>query len=108
MPGRSTYAAVALVALFAAVLAPAAERMPDKAVGSTSLKPPAPLDTQAMNAMLRADRDKDGVLSREELEHYDMGLARRFKDADGDGDGRLTFHEFEKLGPAPETAASSR
>jgi Ca2+-binding EF-hand superfamily protein len=90
------------------MVAPAAERVPPKAVGLTSLKPPAALDTEAMNAMLRADRDKDGTLSREELEQYDLGLARRFKDVDGDHDGRLTFYEFEKLVPAPETSASSR
>jgi Ca2+-binding EF-hand superfamily protein len=59
-----------------------------------------------MNAMLRADRDKDGTLSREELEHYDMGLAKRFKDVDNDRDGRLTLYEFEKLLGAPEASAS--
>jgi Ca2+-binding EF-hand superfamily protein len=80
--------------------------MSDKAVGSTSLRPPVPLDTNAMNAMLRADRDKDGTLSREELEHYDMGLAKRFKDVDNDRDGRLTLYEFEKLLGDPETSAS--
>ena len=78
---------------------PAAEHAPGKAVGSTSLKPPVPLDTEAMNVMLRADRDKDGTLSRDELEQYDLALARRFGDADADHDGKLSFYEFEKLLP---------
>jgi len=50
-----------------------------------------------MNAMLRADRDKDGTLSREELDQYDLTLSRRFSEADADKDGKLTFYEFEKL-----------
>ena len=61
-----------------------------------------------MSAMLRADRDKDGVLSREELEQYDVSLARRFREADGDRDGRLTLIEFEKLLLPPQTSASRR
>ena len=77
----------------------------DKPVGMTVLRPPVPLDSHAMNAMLRADRDKDGVLSREELEQYDMSLARRFKEADADRDGKLTLYEFEKILPPPETSA---
>lgn len=106
---RRTCFAVAMVAVSLAVIAPAAERpQSDKPVGSTSLRPPVPLDSHAMNAMLRADRDKDGTLSREELEHYDMGLARRFKEVDADRDGKLTLYEFEKLLVAPETAASRR
>lgn len=95
------YPTVLVVAAFASVIgvvaSGAAERVPGKAVGSTSLKPPAPLDTEAMNAMLRADRDKDGTLSREELEQYDLALGRRFGDADADRDGKLSFYEFEKL-----------
>ena len=65
--------------------------------GSTASSLPAALDSEAMNRMLKADRDKDGTLSREELEQYDLTLARRFKEVDSDGDGRLTLHEFEKL-----------
>lgn len=80
----------------------------DKPVGTTAQRPPVPLDSEAMNAMLRADRDKDGVLSREELEHYDMGLSRRFREVDADRDGRLTLYEFEKLLAAPDAAASRR
>ena len=73
--------------------------------GSTLLRAPVPLDTKAMKAMLRADRDKDGVLTREELEHYDLSLAGRFSAADSDHDGKLTFYEFERLF-APQNAAS--
>ena len=60
----------------------------------------------AMGAMLRADRDKDGVLSRAELEQYDLGLARRFKEADTDHDGKLNFSEFERLFATPDTSVS--
>jgi hypothetical protein len=77
----------------------------DKPVGTTAQRPPVPLDSEAMNAMLRADRDKDGVLSREELEQYDMGLTRRLKEVDADHDGRLTLYEFERLLAAPEASA---
>ena len=79
----------------------------DRPVGSTSLRPPAPLDSHTMGSMLRADRDKDGVVSREELEHYDVGLARRFKEVDADKDGRLTLYEFEKL-LGPDTTVGRR
>ena len=97
--GLSTVAAAfaALIALSAS--AEAAQR----GVGSTAQRPPVPLDSTAMNAMLRADRDKDGTLTREELDRYDLGLGRRFRDVDADRDGRLTLYEFEKLlSPAPQ------
>jgi hypothetical protein len=99
MKGRRTWLVTAAIASALAFTAIAAERSPsaDKPVGPTAVRPPLPLDSEAMNAMLRADRDKDGTLSREELEQYDMGLARRFKDVDGDRDGKLTLYEFEKL-----------
>ena len=64
------------------------------------------VESHAMSAMLRADRDKDGVLSRGELEQYDLALARRFKEADADRDGKLNFSEFEKLFATPESSAS--
>ena len=62
--------------------------------------------SHAMNAMLRADRDKDGLLSRGELEQYDLALARRFKEADADRDSKLSFSEFEKLFSTPDSSAS--
>lgn len=99
MRHRSFWSLLVLLTALAAIGISAAERAPDKAVGSTSLKPPAVLDTRAMNAMLRADSDKDGTLSQQELEQYDLTLARRFGEADTDGDGKLTFYEFEKLLP---------
>ena len=108
MHGRKACAIAAIFSVFGAASIPAAERPSGKAVGSTSLRPPAPLDSEAMNAMLRADVDKDGTLTREELEQYDLGLARRFREADADRDGKLTFYEFEKLLGPPETSASSR
>ena len=102
---RSTGVGIAAIAIVLAAAAQAADGLSaDKAVGSTVLQPPAPLDTRAMNAMLRADRDKDGALSPQELEHYDVGLARRFKEVDSDRDGKLTLHEFEKLLPSVTAA----
>ena len=80
----------------------------DKPVGTTAQRPPVPLDSEAMNAMLRADRDKDGVLSREELEHYDMSLTRRLNEVDADRDGRLTLYEFEVLLEDPHPARTQR
>jgi Ca2+-binding EF-hand superfamily protein len=77
-------------------------------VGTISPRPTIALDSQAMQAMLRADRDKDGVLSRDEVDHYDMSLGRRFKEADTDRDGKLTFYEFEKLLAPRETSAGRR
>jgi hypothetical protein len=59
--------------------------------------PQSALNSPAMQAMLRADRDKDGTLSREELEEYDLTLGRRFADADWDQNGRLSLYEFESL-----------
>ena len=101
MDSRYTCRMVAALGVLVALGALAA----DKPVGMTVLRPPVPIDSHAMNAMLRADRDKDGVLSRDELEQYDMTLARRFKEADGDRDGKLTLYEFEKILPLPETSA---
>ena len=102
LDSRRKCRALALIGLTLALGAFAADKPP---VGMTVLRPPVPLDSQAMNAMLRADKDKDGVLSREELEHYDLSLARRFKEVDADRDGKLTLYEFEKLIVAPETSA---
>lgn len=79
-----------------------------KGVGTTAERPPASFDPQAMDAMLRADRDKDGVLSRAELDRYDLSLARRFSEVDSDRDGKLTLYEFEKLVAPSETAAARR
>lgn len=106
MKPRNAWLAAAAVAAVCAVSAPAADRSSsNKAVSSTEVRPPVPLDTHAMNAMLRADRDKDGTLSPQELEQYNLGLARRFRDADADGDGRLTLYEFETLLAPPESSA---
>ena len=103
--GRAAAIGVLLaLSTLAANSPPAAER----AVGSTAQRPPVPLDSQAMNAMLRADRDKDGTLSREELDRYDLGLARRFHEVDADRDGKLTLYEFEKLIPVTEPTISRR
>jgi hypothetical protein len=71
--------------------APAAERV------APADWPRSALNSPAMNVMLRADRDKDGMLSREELEEYDITLGPRFVEADWDQNGKLTLHELESL-----------
>lgn len=76
--------------------------------GSTLLRPSVPLDSKAMKAMLRADRDKDGVLSVEELDQYDLTLGPRFREVDSDRDGRLTLYEFELLLEDPHPATTRR
>jgi hypothetical protein len=76
--------------------------------GSTPSSTLTLLDSEAMNHMLRADLDKDGTLSREELERYDLGLARRFREADLDRDGKLTLYEFEKLLTPRRTPVSTK
>jgi hypothetical protein len=75
-----------------------------------SERPVAPLlDSPAMNAMLRADGDKDGVLSREELDRYDLTLGPRFREADSDRDGKLTLHELDALlSPESEAVGATR
>jgi hypothetical protein len=83
------------------------ERVPASATALVAERPATArvasvLNSPAMNAMLRADRDKDGMLSREELDEYDLTLGRRFVDADADRNGRLTLRELETLFGAPE------
>lgn len=69
--------------------------------GTLSRNAAAALGSPAMSAMLRADRDKDGVLTREELDQYDLTLGRRFTEADADANGKLTLFELETvLGPS--------
>jgi hypothetical protein len=96
--GRARIAALSLIAV--AAIAAAAVSASEKGSAAASQS----LDTPAMNAMLRADRDKDGLLSREELDQYDLTTGRRFRQADGDRDGKLTLYEFETL-LAPDAAA---
>jgi hypothetical protein len=87
----------------------ASERVPANATAFVADRPlptrtgaAAVLDSPAMNAMLRADRNKDGLLSREELDEYDLALGRRFSEADADHNGRLTLPEFETLFAGPD------
>jgi hypothetical protein len=86
-------------AMLASFCARAADNIPasELARGSTSSSTLHLIDSEAMNRMLRADRDKNGTLSREELEQYDAALSKRFREVDVDRDGKLTLYEFEKL-----------
>jgi hypothetical protein len=89
----------AMGALLGAVIAAAAAPVAAAAPGDW---PQSALKSPAMGAMLRADLDKDGMLSREEVEEYDLTLGRRFIDVDWDQNGKLTLYEFEFLLGAPE------
>jgi hypothetical protein len=81
----------------------------DRYAGAAAALQHFPLrEPDAMNIMLRADRDKDGVLSLEELEQYDLTIAHRFREADRDRDGKLTYDELERLLSAPERSAASQ
>ena len=96
-PGALALFAFAIALSFAKGAVAAERAAQDRNRGSTASSTLTFLDSVAMHHMLRADRDKDGTLSREELERYDIGLARQFRQADVDRDGRLTLYEFEKL-----------
>jgi hypothetical protein len=105
----AAYVAMLLMAIASGAALPA-ERLPANPTALVAERPATAraasvLNSPAMNAMLRADRDKDGMLSREELDEYDLTLGRRFADADADRNGRLTLHELETLFAAPDAAS---
>ena len=49
---------------------------------------------RAMEKFDAADENKDGKLSREELEKHAPYLAEKFKERDKDGDGFLSWEEY--------------
>jgi hypothetical protein len=51
----------------------------------------------AVEQMMRADVNKNGTLSRDEVYRLDRRMSQKFDAADGNRDGRLTLREFEKL-----------
>jgi hypothetical protein len=51
----------------------------------------------AVEQMMRADVDKNGTLSRDEVYRLDRRMSQKFDAADGNRDGRLTLREFERL-----------
>jgi EF hand len=88
---RAALSATLVGAAIMAGAAPAADRV------APADWPRSALNSPAMHVMLRADRNKDGMLSREELEEYDLTLGPRFAEADWDQNGKLTLHELESL-----------
>lgn len=49
-----------------------------------------------LEVFFHADRDKDGYMTREELERA-VAFPDDFNDADRDGDGRYSFYEFVEV-----------
>jgi hypothetical protein len=92
---RCTIRRAVLVVLTTAVVAAVPARAAEPTVPGDW--PQSALRSPAMNAMLRADRDKDGALSREELEDYDLTLVPRFTEFDWDLSGTLSLFELEFL-----------
>ena len=84
--------AIAVASLSAAFAVAAVSAGGDKSRAETR-----PDEVAAMNQMVRADVNKDGAVTRDELERMDLELARRFDAADADHDGKLTLREFETL-----------
>lgn len=57
--------------------------------------PAAPGRTAEQEAFERADRNRDGQLTQEEAQAL-PAIADRLRALDTDGDGRLSFEEFQK------------
>jgi hypothetical protein len=93
--GRGTIHTAVLVVLAAAVMAALPAHADERA--NAGDWPQSALRSPAMSAMLRADQDKDGVLSREELADYDLTLVPRFAEFDWDLSGKLSLYELEFL-----------
>jgi EF hand len=85
---------VALITAFAFSSAPVARaQTAAPAYGSTAAKPVSASEADASFA--RADRNKDGKLSKEEADALPV-LAQKFDMADADGDKFVSRAEFEK------------
>ena len=55
------------------------------------------LREEARPMWIKADTDRDGFLSRDEVRSEDPGMLRGFDDADVNRDGQLNLGEFEIL-----------
>ncbi|HSQ04015.1 MAG TPA: hypothetical protein VLN59_08270, partial [Burkholderiales bacterium] len=51
----------------------------------------------AMDLMVRADTNKDGTVTKDEVQKLNPRLAGHFDQADANHDGKLSLKEFEKL-----------
>ena len=51
----------------------------------------------AMDMMVRADTNKDGAVTKDEVQKLNPKLSSHFDQADANHDGKLSFKEFEKL-----------
>ena len=93
MKDNSMHAGVLAAVVTSAALAITAASAGDRAGKDAS----RPDDVAAMNEMVHADVNKDGLVTRDELERINPELARRFDAADADHDGKLTLSEYEAL-----------
>jgi hypothetical protein len=104
---------IALAGLFAAGAALATTHAGTSNASPTSNRPAVSRsgpDSPAVEQMMRADVNRDGMVTRDELERLDSRLVPLFEAADADGDGKLTLREFERLrelsrGATPGAAA---
>lgn len=75
---------------YAQMTAPAKPAAPTAPAGNTAASPD---NTKAMEAFTRADKNKDGKLSKEEAESL-PAIAQRFESIDADKDGFISKAEF--------------
>ncbi len=74
--------------------------------GTGSSAPRSVQSDATVEQMMRADVNKDGVVTKDEVDRMDRRLGRRFGAADADRDGKLTLREFEKLRELSKGATS--
>jgi EF hand len=88
---------VAVITAFALTSAPlAGAQTPAPANTAPAAMAPKPVSTAEMDsAFARADKNKDGKLSKEESDML-PSLAQKFDQADADGDRFLSRAEYEK------------
>lgn len=91
-------AALCAAVMVAAAMLPAAAHAAGKGGSNDAAAERAAARADAtVEQMMRADVNKDGVVTKDEVDRLDSRLGRRFQAADADGDGKLTLREFEKL-----------
>ena len=109
MPSMSRYAVLALLVAASIQAGPGAYGAgaePARRVEQAAAR--AAESDAAMDQMMRADVNRDGTISRDEVERFDSRMEPRFKTADLDHDGKLNLREFERLRALSRGATSAR